>query len=64
MRRASYRDGVFWIAWNDEPTDRDADAIAGYISTLLLADLFGVDPYRVANDVLRLRQKEARRCSA
>lgn len=58
MKRASYRDGVYWIAMNDEPGEEDQVVIAGFISTLLLADLFGVDPQRVARDVLRLRRKE------
>ena len=61
MKRASYRVGVYWIAINDEPLDGDPASVAGYISTLLLADLFGVDPQRVAKDVLRQRQKEALR---
>jgi len=59
VKRASYRIGVAWIAQNDEPLDRDPESIAEYISTQLLADLFGVEPARVAADVLRARQKEA-----
>lgn len=57
MKRASYRMGVKWIAREDEPRDRDPETIAGYISTLLLADLFEIDPVRVAADVLREREK-------
>jgi hypothetical protein len=57
VRRASYRAGVAWIAVNDEPTDRDAESIAGYVSTLLLADLFAIEPDRVAADVLRARRR-------
>ena len=60
MKRASYREGVYWIARNDEPTEGDAATIAGLISTLLLADLFHVDPERVARDVLRERKKVTR----
>lgn len=55
MKRASYRAGVAHIACNDEPTDLDADSVALYISTCLLADLFGVDVERVAADVVRKR---------
>lgn len=55
MRRASYRAGVAWIAANDEPLETDAGVVADLISVLLLADLFGVDPSRVAADVLRKR---------
>ena len=41
MKRASYRQGVFWIAANDNSGSRDTLAdVAGYVSTLLLADLF------------------------
>lgn len=59
MKRASYREGVTWIALNDEPLDMDPDSIAGYISTILLADLFGVEAARVAKDVLRRRKAPA-----
>ena len=62
MKRASYRFGVEWIALNDEPGDVLPNANAhenarSYISTMLLADLFGVDPARVADDILRCRAK-------
>jgi hypothetical protein len=40
-KRASYRFGVRWIAENDEPESVDVEEVAGYVSTLLLADLFG-----------------------
>lgn len=59
MKRASYRAGVAWIAVNDEPTDRDMESIAGYVSTLLLADLFEIEPARVAHDVQRARHCDA-----
>lgn len=56
MKHASYRFGVEWIAQNDAPGDGDdAEALAGYISVLLLADLFGVEPAKVASDVLKRR---------
>lgn len=53
--RASYRQGVEWIALNDEPNDLDPENIAGYISTLLLADLFHKDPLDVARAIVRKR---------
>jgi len=56
-KTASYRFGVAWIAENDEPLERDVDQIDGFVSTLLLADLFGKDPAVVARDVLRYRIK-------
>lgn len=60
MKRASYRDGVAWIALNDEGGSDDrlnAEVISGYISTLLLADLFSVEPERVAADVVAYRDR-------
>lgn len=56
-KRASYRKGIEWIALNDEPDDRDAENVAGYISTILLSDLFGKDPDDVARDVVRYRER-------
>ena len=61
MRRASYRAGVYWIAMNDEPGEGSQEVVAGFISTLLLADLFGAEPQRVARYIIRRRRKEARR---
>ena len=55
--RASYRHGVRWIAENDEPDSLEADEIEGYVSTLLLADLFGKEPETVAADIVRQREK-------
>jgi hypothetical protein len=55
--RASYRVGVAWIAHNDEPGDHEQERISGYISTLLLADLFGKDADDVARDIVRYRVK-------
>lgn len=63
MRRASYREGVAWIAMNDDAGSNDAleeSAVQGYISTVLLADLFGVGTDRVARDVVRYRTKNGR----
>jgi hypothetical protein len=55
--RASYRAGIRWIAENDEPDSLDIEEISGYISTLLLADLFGKDPYDVARAIVRERKR-------
>lgn len=55
-KRPTYGDAVRWIAFNDNDGSDDAvPEIAGYISTLLVADLFGAEPYKVAVDVLRTR---------
>jgi hypothetical protein len=56
--RASYRAGVYWIAHNDEGGESDPEAVAGFLSTLLLADLFEKDPDAVARDVLRIRKRD------
>lgn len=56
-KRASYREGVAWIALNDEPEEMDQESVKGYISVLLLADLFGKEPEDVAVDVLSYRKK-------
>jgi hypothetical protein len=63
MKRPSYRSAVAWIARNDNayydrPVNSAAEEnVAGYISTCLVADLFGIDPKRVAKDVMRLRKE-------
>ena len=57
---ASYRLGVRWIADNDEPDEMDPEEISNFISTLLLADLFGKDPMQVANAVVRERKRMSR----
>jgi hypothetical protein len=54
----SYWYGVYWIAENDDPgsgDSTDADVVKSYISTLLLADVFGKEPLTVAYDVIALR---------
>jgi len=61
VKRASYREAVQWIASNDAPGDDDAlevEAVRGYISTCLVADLFGVEAERVARDVVRARERD------
>lgn len=61
MKRASYREGIAWIANNDAPADNEnAKAVAGYISSCLLADLFGVEAIKVGRAVVRLRRKWAK----
>lgn len=60
MKRASYREGVQWIAQNDECGEMSAEVMAGMVSVNLLADLFGKEPAEVAAAVIRTRQKEAK----
>ncbi|WP_227271210.1 hypothetical protein [Roseobacter weihaiensis] len=55
-RRPSYRHAVEWIALEDNPGGEDpADWIAGYLTTHLVADLFGAEPRDVAEDVAKVR---------
>lgn len=60
MKRG-YKFGVEWIALNDEPTATDPKTISGFISTSLLADLFGKKPETVARDILKYKGNKARR---
>jgi len=54
--KQGYRYGVHWIAANDNAgTDDGPEEISFYVSTLLLADLFGKDPEKVGADVDRKR---------
>lgn len=55
MKRASYREGVEWIAHNDDWDPVTVKEVSTLISVVLLADLFGVAPERVAQDVVRSR---------
>ncbi len=59
MKRASYRHAIRWIADNDEGRERDADVIAWFVSSLLVADIFDVEPERVGRDVARIRERAA-----
>lgn len=61
MKRASYRDAVAWIDYNDEPTSLDPKEIASFISTQIIADIFGVTPEKVAGAVWSRRYKRAKR---
>lgn len=60
MKRASYRDGIDFIACNDEALEMDPEVVAGLATVVMLASLFGVEPERVAKDVVRLRKKMAK----
>jgi hypothetical protein len=62
MKRASYREAVEWIALNDSLGDAAVDTrdtIAGFISVCIIADIFDVSRGRVADDVMRYREKHA-----
>ena len=53
--KAFYTKGIEWIAHNDEPLIMDVDDMADLISVVMLADLCGKDPVKVANDVVERR---------
>jgi len=60
---ASYRKGIEWIALNDDCGSKDAfdvNVVSSYISTVLLADLFGKNPLEVAEKIVKYRQKDNR----
>ena len=62
MQRASYRAAIRWIAENDSAGDDDANdpvVVAELITSVLVADLFGVTAERVGVDVVRVRAQEA-----
>lgn len=56
LKRASYRDGVDFIAMNDEPHDLDVEQIASYTTVVLMAQLFGTTEEKIAADILRIRR--------
>lgn len=57
-RRPTYRAAVEWIAHEDNAGSGDTlEDVAGYISTGLVADLFGAESEDVAADVIRERRK-------
>lgn len=48
MKRASYKEAVEWIVFNDPPDDNISK---GHISVCLVADIFGVSVQKVLKDV-------------
>jgi hypothetical protein len=58
MKRPSYREGVEFIALNDDPNNTDPETVMGTLTVGLLSALFGVTHDRVASDVVRFREKQ------
>lgn len=59
MKRASYRDAIDWVAQMDSPADDgslDPEEVQGLVSSLLVADIFGVPNEKVGRDVVRRRR--------
>ena len=61
MKRASYRAAIDWIAQNDSAgdlDDYDDQAVADLVTSVLIADIFGVQPERVGRDVVCRRRAQ------
>lgn len=57
MKRASYREAVQWLAYNDDTQWlHDAEPIES-VSTALVADLFGTTVERVTKDLRKAVEK-------
>jgi len=55
---AQYKEAVAWIAMNDNPApDEDVPTTAGYLTVVLVADIWHKTPEDVAADVVRVRRK-------
>jgi hypothetical protein len=60
MKHASYRHAIAWIASNDSGGEDDAltpATVGYYVTSLLVADIFGVEPERVGADIVSYRKK-------
>lgn len=58
MKRASYRDAIDFIAWNDSAADdgaRDPERVAELVTSGLVAEIFDVPSEKVGADVVRRR---------
>jgi hypothetical protein len=63
--RQLYQTAVAWIALNDGPGDSDAHKVshvAGTVTVLLVADLFGYKPETVARAVVKYRKEHFDGC--
>jgi len=58
--RATLTRAVEWIAANDEPGDENEKTVAEYISTQLVADIFGTPVHLVARRIVATRKAERR----
>ncbi len=62
--RPTYRAAIEWIAANDSPGDAEPEeALRGYLTVALVADLFSLSCERVAKDVAALRSPEKSKIS-
>jgi hypothetical protein len=56
-----YKEAVRWIAFNDETAELQIDSVAEQISVALVADIWGKERMKVAEDVMALRIDESGR---
>lgn len=59
-RKPAYGDAVYWLAANDDTLEHEPDTIKSLTTVLLAADLFGVEPYSLAVDIVRSRHGAGR----
>ena len=52
-----YKQLIEWIAYNDEPLERDREVISGFVSTVMLAHVYNLNHLHVADDVLAYRNE-------
>lgn len=58
MKRPSYRQAIQFIALNDAPADNSPpEELQGYVSVVLVSEIFDVHVERVAADVYLWRKK-------
>ena len=58
-RKPTYMEAIIWIAENDEAGgSQSPEEIALYISSVLVSDLFGVDPIQVGQHVVAVRENK------
>lgn len=58
MKRASYRNGIDFIAMNDNCDMVEEKELVGTGTVFLMAELFGVTQEKVAKDVINYRKKQ------
>lgn len=60
MKRASYKNAINFIAFNDGWGDKlalDPNYVRGFVSVILISKIFDIKPEKVALDVVKLRLK-------
>lgn len=53
---SAYRNGVEWIALNDEPRQMDPVKVGQFITSVMLAAICGKEPAQVGQDVVAYRK--------